>query len=318
MSGAESIEIPAGLAAAVEQRGPEWERWLTGLPALAARFLADWELRVEGPSLHGYTALVLPVVGRGGRDRGMLKLAFPDEETEHEALALQHWAGRGAATLIRANPRHRVMLLERLGPADLGEEWDVRACEVVGELYGALHRPAPAQLRPLSAYVAALADRLAALPRGVPVPPRLVDQARSLARSFAADEATDGTLIHGDLHYGNVLAAPARAGDTTGLGWRVIDPKPLSGDPHYELAPLLTNRFDELAGRVREGLRDRFFATLDAAGLDEQRAKDWVVVRMLDLACQRIEEPAGASGPGRISDHDWFTRCVAIAKAVQD
>jgi streptomycin 6-kinase len=282
---------------------------LESLPGLAESFLSDWELTLDGPSMHGFTALVLPVRGRSGS--AVLKIAFPDSETEHEALALQHWHGRGAVQLIRANPRQRVLLLERLRTQDLADHWDTQACEIVGHLYRDLHVSAPPQLRLLSTYAGALAERLAALPRGVPLPPRLIDQARALARSFARDEATDGRLIHTDLHYGNVLAQVDGGGAE---GWKAIDPKPMSGDPHYEVAPLLINRYDELAGRVREGVRDRFFAAIDAAVLDEQRAKDWVVVRMLDLASQRILEP----GRGTIGDHDWFTRCVAIAKAVQD
>lgn len=303
-----SVEIPAALAA-TGAPGPQWEAWLEALPALVDRFLADWELRSDGPALHGYTALVVPVRTNTGAE-AVLKLAFPDEETEHEALALQHWGGRGAVRLIRANPRSRALLLSRLLPTDLGDHWDVQACEIVGGLYRELHVTAPPQLRLLSTYVGTVADRLAALPRGVPLPPRLIDQARALARTFSADEATDGRLIHSDLHFGNVLA-------TTEGTWLAIDPKPFSGDPHYEVAPLLLNRYEELAGRVRDGVRDRLFAAIDAAGLDEQRAKDWVVVRMLDLAAQRILDPA----PGdqhEIADHDRFTRWVAIAKAVQD
>lgn len=152
-------------------------------------------------------------------------------------------------------------------------------------------------------------ERLTALPRSTPLPPRLLDQARSLARCFSKDEQTDGTLIHTDLHYANVLL------DQEGAWW-AIDPKPLSGDPHYEVAPLLWNRFDELAGRIRDGVRDRFLAAIDAAGLDEDRARDWVIVRMLDLARQRIEDQLGTQRS--TDDKDLLTMCVAVTKAVQD
>ena len=58
-------------------------------------------------------------------------------------------------------------------------------------------------------------------------------------------------MIHGDLHYENVMAADREP-------WLAIDPKPMSGDPHYELAPMLWNRFEELAtGDVRDGVRRR-------------------------------------------------------------
>lgn len=299
--------IPPGLLAAAG-RGPDWAAWLEGLPAVVRALLAEWGLAVAGEATHGFTSLVVPVTDVEGTP-AMLKVGFPDWESEHEALALQHWHGRGAVRLLRADPHRRALLLERLHAADLSDQWDLQACEVVAGLYGALHRPAPARLRRLSWYAGRVADRLAALPHGGPLPPRFVDQATSLATAFAADPATDGTLVHTDLHYGNVLAAERAE-------WLAIDPKPLSGDPHYELAPMLWNRFDELAGRVRDGVRARFHTLVDAAGLDEHRARDWVVVRMLDLARQRLEDPPGTAR--RLPTSDLLTMCVAIAKAVQD
>lgn len=301
------LVIPPALQAAAG-RGPDWAAWLERLPGVVRTLLEEWELTPGGEPAHGHASLVVPVVDAAG-EPAMLKVGFPDWESEHEALALQHWHSRGAVRLLRADPHRRALLLERLHAADLGEQWDLAACEVVAALYGALHRPAPPQLRPLSWYAGRVADRLAALPHGAPLPPRFVDQARSLARSFAADPATDGTLVHTDLHYGNVLAADRS-------DWLAIDPKPLSGDPHYELAPMLWNRFEELSGRVRDGVRARFHTLVDTAGLDERRARDWVVVRMLDLAGQRLEDPPGT--PRELPTPHLLTMCVAIAKAVQD
>lgn len=179
---------------------------------------------------------------------------------------------------------------------------DIQACEVVAGLYRRLHVPAPPQLRPLSEQCVRWVEELGAAE--LPVPRRMVEQARSLARDFAGDEGTDGVLIHTDLHFDNVLA-----GDRD--EWLAIDPKPLSGDPHYELAPMLWNRFEEYAGRVRAGVRDRFLALVDGAGLDEERARDWVIVRML---VNVKDEVAGDAVP----DRDRVTAMLSIAKAVQE
>lgn len=299
--------VPASLQAAAS-RGEDWAAWLDRLPRLVGELLAEWELSLDGESMSGYCSIVLPVRGPD-EDAAVLKVTFDgDDESLHEPLALQRWHGDGAVRLLRADPHRWALLLVRLDPTDLCGLWDLQACEVVAGLYGRLHVPAPPQLQTLSWYADRVADRLAALPPSAPLPPRFVDQARSLARSFAADPGTDGTLVHTDLHYANVLAA--------GQGrWLAIDPKPLSGDPHYEVAPLLWNRFDELAGRVREGIRDRFFAVVDTAGLDEDRARDWVVVRMLDLARQRLEDPPDVVR--RTPTDELLTMCVTIAKAVQ-
>ena len=298
-----TLTLPAGLE---RQRrlGPAWGRWLDTLPRRCTDLLGEWELDRDGDELwHGFCSLVVPVLTRQG-ERSALKISFDeDDESEHEHLALQRWGGDGAVRLLRADPRHRAMLLERLGREDLDRLDDVEACEVVAGLWARLHVPALPQLRTLTSYVGRWTDALAALPRHAPVPRRYVDQAVSLSRDLESDPGSIGTLIHGDLHYQNVLSAEREP-------WLVIDPKPMSGDRHYEVAPLLWNRFDELAGDVREGIRRRFFALVDAGGLDEDRARAWVVVRMLHNISWDIED--GDPDPDRL------TMMIAIAKAVQD
>ena len=290
------------------RRGPEWAEWVHRLPGILDGLLEEWQLTVDGWMMHGYVALVVPVRTTGG-GAAVLKVSFPDEEGEHEHLALQHWGGRGAVKLLRADPHRWAMLLERLRQERLGEMWDLEACEVVAGLYPLLHVPAPPRLRSLTAYVDRWAAQLSALPRNAPLPRRLVEQAVSLSRDFVADPASTGTLIHGDLHYENVMAADR-------VPWLAIDPKPMSGDPHYEPAPMLWSRFDELEGDIRDGVRRRFHALVDHAGLDEHRARDWVVVRMMNYACWRLLEAPGAQRVTSTGDH--LTMCIAVAKAVQD
>ena len=118
-------------------------------------------------------------------------------------------------------------------------------------------------------------------------------------------------MVHGDLHYGNVLAADREP-------WLAIDPKPVSGDPHYEPAPMLWNRWDELAGDVRGGVRRRFHALVDTAGLDEDRARDWVVVRMVHNALWALQDAEARDRGLDDADREWITIAVAVAKAVQD
>ncbi len=299
--------LPDGVTG-MARRGPDWADWVDRLPALLAGLLEEWQLSSDGWMMHGFVALVVPVRTAGGRPAA-LKVSFPDEESEHEHLALQRWGGRGAVRLLRADPRRSAMLLERLHQERLTEMWDVEACEIVAGLYGLLHVPALPQLRLLTSYVEKWAGEMEALPRNAPLPRRLVEQAISLSRDFVADPGSVGTMIHGDLHYENVMAADRAP-------WLAIDPKPMSGDPHYELAPMLWNRFDELAGDVRDGVRRRFHALVDHAGLDEHRARDWVVVRMLNNATWRLQDPPEVQP--MTATEDYLTMCIAVAKAVQD
>ncbi|HEX3930723.1 MAG TPA: aminoglycoside phosphotransferase family protein [Nocardioides sp.] len=311
------IVLPPGLD---EQRGlgPDWARWLDGLPRRFRDVLDDWALRRDGDDLwHGFCSLVAPVLTDDGT-RAVLKVAFDeDDESLHEALALQQWQGRGTVRLLRADPHRRAMLLERLERRDLRELEESEACAVVASLYAEIHVPAPPQLAELASFVGRWLDDLAAQPRDIPIPSRYREQALSLGRDLLADHPAAGRMIHGDLHYENVLAAPADTEPERGA-WLVIDPKPMSGDPHYEPAPMLWNRYDELAGDVRAGLRRRFHALVDGAGLDEDRARDWVVVRMVLNANWSVQDAQRAGRDLDAEEREWITRCIAISKAVQD
>lgn len=289
--------------AAMAARGPQWQAWVDRLPAIVAGQLRDWSLTPDGVPSHGFCSVVLPVRADDG-SAAVLKVAFPDDESEHEHLALRRWGGAGAVRLLRADPHRRAMLLERLHERNLNELWDIEACEVVAGLYARIHVAALPQLRPLAGFIREWTAELRKLPRSAAVPRRLVEQAISLGTDLAEDPACGGTLIHGDLHYENVLAADREP-------WLVIDPKPMSGDPHYEIAPMLFNRFDELEGYVREGVRRRFHTMVDAAGFDADRARAWVIVRMMHDAMWELTE-------NDVPDAHHLTTCVAIAKAVQD
>jgi len=285
------------------ERGPQWAAWVDSLPRLIRELVAEWQLRPDGPATYGYCSLVLPVRARDGA-AAMLKLAFPDDESEHEHLALRRWGGHGAVRLLSADPHHRALLLERLDGPDLTTVPDLEACQIVAGLYRQLHVPAMPQLRTLTYYLDRWTAELAELPRSAPIPHRLVEQALSQYADLAADRAATARVIHADLHYENVLAGRREP-------WLVIDPKPVNGDPHYEIAPMLWDRMDELAGDIRDGVRRRFYTLVDAAEFDEDRARAWVVVRMVINAMWAIQD-------GERQEPGWLTKCIAVAKAVQD
>ncbi|MGZ5399435.1 MAG: aminoglycoside phosphotransferase family protein [Nocardioides sp.] len=294
------MRLPDGVLE-MSGRGPDWADWVDRLPRLATDLMAEWALRRDGVLMHGHASLVVPALTEDG-ESVVLKVTFDgDDESEHEALALRHWAGRGAVRLIRADPSRRALLLERLHPIDLRDVWDIEACEVVAGLWPLLHVPALPQLRPVTAYVERWIGGLERLPANGPVPRRLVQQATSLAAGLVTDQDSTRCVIHGDLHYDNVLAADREP-------WLAIDPKPMNGDPHYEVAPMLWNRTAELVGDLRGGIRRRFHALVDAGGLDEDRARDWVVVR----------EVLNAHWAAELGDTEAITTALIVAKAVQD
>ncbi|QWC86782.1 aminoglycoside phosphotransferase family protein [Nocardioidaceae bacterium] len=278
-------------------------RWLEGLPALVEQVRTEWGLRRDGEPVATPGALALPV--RDETDvAATLKLAFADDGGAYEHLALRHWAGRGAVTMLRADPHRRALLLERLGEEDLSAAWDIEACRPVGGLFALLHRPAPPQLRALSDVVRGWRDDLASLPRDAGLPRRLVEQALSIAAGLVEDPATDGTLVHTDLHYGTVRTRPDGEHVAT-------DPRPLSGDPHCEPAPMLWHRWREVgddAGALRWTMRERLDVLAEVGGLDVDRARAWTVLRLVVRA--RALADAG--------EREEVTALVRIIKAVAE
>jgi streptomycin 6-kinase len=298
------LELPSDVLD-MAKRGEGWAAWVGALPSMAAGLLDEWELTVDGAPMSGYCSLVLPVLTADG-EHAVLKLHsdVDAEESDFEHLALQHWHGNGTVLLLRADPHRRAMLLERLHQRDLSSVGNLEACEIVAGLYPRIHVPALPQLRTITSYVERWTADLVALPSNAPIPRRMREQCVSLARDLVADPASVGVIVHGDLHHHNVLAADREP-------WLVIDPKPMSGDPHYEPAPMLWNRWEDIvAGNARDNLRRRFHTIVDVAGLDEDRARDWVVVRMVLNASWDVID----GDP----DEEWLTKCFTIAKAVQE
>ena len=88
------IVIP-GAVAAMAGRGPQWAAWVDHLPRIVDQALRQWAIRPDGPPTHGHCSLVVPVRTEDGT-AAVLKIGFPDEESEHEHLALRRWGGHGA------------------------------------------------------------------------------------------------------------------------------------------------------------------------------------------------------------------------------
>ena len=103
-----------------------------------------------------------------------------------------------------------------------------------------------------------------------------------------APEAGD-RLLHWDLHFQNVLA-PLPGTDRE--PWLAIDPKPLAGDPGFDLFPTLHNRWDEAlaTGDPRKETRRRLDLVSEAAHIPRDRARAWTLVRVLQECVWAIED----------------------------
>lgn len=299
-----SVPVPRAFSAVVTGRDPEphisGDAWLARLPRLVDESLAEWDLTLDGDPMHGMAALVLPV-RRRDESMAVLKITWPHVDAEHEHLALRHWGGRGAVRLLAANPGRWTMLLERLeGGRDLYDVPIDEACQIIGDLLRQLDHPALPQLSPLSTASARLVEHLSSAPPAIPR--RFVDQARALLADLLSDDVIDSHMVHTDLHYWNVLAADRQP-------WLAIDPKPLAADPAFAVTPALWNRWEEAvaSGDLRRHLRRRLSIICESAGLEEERAQAWSIVREVQMALWAVKD----------DDADELTKAIAIIKAMQ-
>jgi len=273
------IEIPEELAASHhENDGDAGDAWIAALPDLAANYLDRWQLTLAGPAAHGVVSLVLPVDTADGT-QAVLKLQPVDHETAGEPIALRTWAGDGVVRLLNDDPDTGTMLLERLHmdrPLSTIPD-DLTAVRILAEMLARLvTKPAPPGLRHLDDIARAMVERT---PRAASF--LSVADDRDLLNTCAAAvrellDEPGNQLLHWDLHYDNILAADREP-------WLAIDPKPLAGDPGFELMPALRNRWEEVveSGNIPRAVRRRFDLMTEILDLDRNRAVGWTLGRVL-------------------------------------
>lgn len=264
--------IPAQLIESHEDESPEW---LAGLPAQLDEYLARWDLTRTGGFLNGAASLIVPVVRRDGTE-AMLKLQPTNDESEAEALALRTWSPDDVVEVLEDDPATTTLLLERLHDRTLNAVPDhVEATQILAELMARLIQvPAPPEVRKLADIATEMVEDAADLKLEDPAEQRLVRRYADQLRELIPESGD--RLLHWDLHYGNVMASDRQP-------WLVIDPKPLAGDPAFELFQALHNRWDDLlaTGNLHQAIRDRFDLMLDVTAIDRDRALTWTAARIL-------------------------------------
>lgn len=273
------IEVPPQLAALhLKHWRDSGPAWTAALPGLAESFLDRWDLRLDGPPMHGVVALVLPVVRADGLPAA-LKLQPVTAESAGEPAGLRAWAGDGAVLLLESDPSTGTMLLERLRPRCLDDVADPLPI-LAGLLRRLTAHPAPPGLRTLGDVAAAMLGQVPAARSLVPDP--LIDRCAGAVRDLMGEPGD--RLLHWDLHYRNVLAGEREE-------WLAIDPKPLAGDPGFDLLPALVNQWDPAQ------VRWRFDQLTEALGLDRRKAAGWTLGRVLQNTLWDVEDGARAVDP---------------------
>ncbi|MGW9182290.1 aminoglycoside phosphotransferase family protein [Agromyces sp. NPDC055661] len=241
-------------------------------PGYAAdvEWLRRWRLRPEGDPRTTASSLLIRARTEDGQPV-MLKVAHSEEEARGAELlaALDgHGVARvlrreGEATLVeRATGGRNLVRMVRAGRDD---EATRIICEVAKPIHAAtsdvLASASPPELIDLRTWfqhLFAYAGDVGAFHR------RGADIARALL-----DDPRDETVLHGDLHHGNVLDFGER-------GWLAIDPKGLLGEAAFDACNVLTNPSHERA--LAPGRLERQFAVvLATTGVPPERMARWFV-----------------------------------------
>lgn len=281
------VVVPDELAASQALYfGDAGRLWVAALPGLAADLVERWRLRRDGEAVCGAVALVLPVVRADGT-LAVLKLQPVDDETGGEVMALKSWAGRGAVRVLEDDPHSGSMLLERLDASRSLRSLpdDLAAVQVIARLLVRLNAvQAPTGLRRLADLAGSMLEHVPSVLGSLadPAERKLLDRCAASVRELLTDPVDD-RLLHWDLHYDNVLAPLSPEQQEP---WLAIDPKPLSGDPGFELLPALWNRWDDVVatGDPTRAVLRRFDLMVDTLGLSWERARVWTLARVLQNA----------------------------------
>lgn len=300
MSREEQFAIPAEIIDGFSTDDDATREWLRTLSSVARDLLRQWELRPDGDVRSGEAGVVVPV-HRADGTRAALKLQVPRAETRAAILGLARWDGRGVVQLLDSDVDRGGMLLELLhGDQSLETvENDDDAVRVVGGLLARLHgADAPDGLPGLGTIAT---DMIAAAPEAV----RELDGAdrsrfdRWVRRVSEVAADPGGSLLHWDLHYGNVLSADREP-------WLAIDPEPLVGDPGFDLWPALDSGWSA-EGTVADApriVRRRFEILTEMLDLDRERAAVWTIARLLQNTLWDIEDgdPAISTSAKTVDD----------------
>jgi streptomycin 6-kinase len=291
--------------------GAEGSAWLADLTETVNGLAGRWNLTL-GPALESHVSFTARV--RRGVQDAVLKIPMAGDFAhisgnlrfqEHEALRV--WDGEATVRLFEFDPATGAMLLELCVPG--GHLVDAatlsQADEIAAELLHRLWRPVaePHPFASLDDYAIELGDRAQVhFERArAPIERALLDETLEMLDEITKAE-TPRVLLHGDLHHKNILSARRER-------WLAIDPLPRVGDPAYDAVQFLLFRKGETPDPTLTWGNDIVrFCRL--AGIDEDRVKGWIFVRLVTDALASLTHGAPVEELESEQDDLWTARLV--------
>jgi streptomycin 6-kinase len=287
--------------------GERGKEWLERLPTIIAACEERWTLTVQSVAPDLSYNFVAYVMIKNGME-AILKIGVPNPELITEIEALQHYQGRYAVRLLKADINLGALVMQRLVPGQPLSEWpdDEKATVIAAQLMRDLPIPEPSKHRfPTIENWNLAFNRLRARFDGQsgPLPRRMVEKAERLFNDLQGS-SPGGKLLHGDLHHDNILSNGENS-------WLVIDPKGVIGDPAYEAARFQRN---PIPGFLRQenpqAVAERRVEILASIlEIDRARLLAWGFFDAMLGACWSIEDN---------EDWNYFLSCAQILDPLVD
>jgi streptomycin 6-kinase len=264
------------------------------LDARLTRAAVKWGIAVGEPYVDVYPGNLVyrctlrdgtPAVIKTEPDRS------PDDEFFTGLDAMVLYAGRGMVRVLELARDDRIVLMERVVPGETLWRAPIDlALEAAVSVMARLRRAAPdtESFPNVRAYHRAWPDHLRLYGGPGPIDASLFEIGERVFIELC-DSAADPVVLHGDLHYGNVLSSDRE-------GWLAIDPKGVSGEPCYEVGDLFRNRVDELyeSSDPAQAMRRRVEGVADLTGFDPERIRAWALAQAVLSEVWTADDPARA------------------------
>ncbi|WP_335869812.1 aminoglycoside phosphotransferase family protein [Bacillus sp. 2205SS5-2] len=216
----------------------------------------------------------------------VIKAGVPSHAFNLEVQALKDFACNSIVRLFEEDSSEGWMLIEHLTPGyslrEVKEE--EKRLDITARLLQELWRTPPERHSyPLMKQWASGFERMRKTFDGGtgPLPASKIEKAEKLFRQLLHSTDTP-TLLHGDLHHGNILYSERR-------GWIAIDAKGVVGDPASDLYPYLSNELLNVENPLTL-LQQRIAFFSFALTIDPNRIIQWGFARSVLSAVWCVED----------------------------
>jgi streptomycin 6-kinase len=281
--------------------GDSGSQWLKNLPPFISYYEDKWQFKA-GECFSDAQFNVVLCAMKNDNTPVVFKCSVPNKEFVTEVHALKHYNGFGAAQLLESDIDAGAMLIEKINPGTLLESVTSieDATKYAVDVCKKLHKPIDENsLFPtLIDWFEGFDQRLYQKFNGTsgPFSKTLVEKAKSISAELSGSQ-TNIVLLHGDLHYANLLLSEGFC--------TAIDCKGVFGESEFEIPlPRITNPI------TKKKLLYRLDCFIEQSRFDKKRIHGWAFSKAVLAAWWTVEDSGSAS--------DFTQKFLNVAEITQN